>query len=134
MSPGSALPLRPVVEKHPTAALVTVPDDDTGTPIMHDVGVATIERGGDVLRDDRRVEIVSGAFPDTGVVSQRFHSVPIAGMVAADLAEWIWSGGLLRVSSHSRCGHPYVCSAGAQERSGETMNPFPTMAVCQRRG
>jgi hypothetical protein len=60
--------------------------------------------------------------------------VPIAGMVAADLTEWIRSGGLLRFCSHSRCGHPHVGSAGAQARSGETMNPFLTTAVCQRRG
>jgi hypothetical protein len=41
--------------------------------------------------------------------------VAIAGMVAADLAEWIRSGGLLRFSSHSRCGHPHVGSADAQQ-------------------
>src|SRR3712207_9541808 len=101
---------------------------------MHDVCVAPVQGGGDVLWDDRRVKIVPRAFPDTGVIGQGFHAVPIAGMVAADLAEWIRSGGLLRVSSHSRCGHPYVGSAGAEGRSGETMNPFPTTAVCQRRG
>jgi hypothetical protein len=39
--------------------------------------------------------------------------VAIAGVVAADFAEWIRSGRLLRFRSHSRCGHPYVGSAGA---------------------
>jgi hypothetical protein len=77
---------------------------------------------------------VPRAFPDAGVVGQRSHAVAIAGMIATDLAEWIWTGGLLRFRSHSRCGHPYVGSAGAQRSSGETMNPFPTTAVCQRHG
>ena len=40
-------------------------------------------------------------------------------MVAPDLAEWIRSGGLLRFRSHSRCGHPYVGSAGAQEEAAK---------------
>src|SRR5215204_1994367 len=101
-----ALPLCPVVEEYPSAALIAVPYDNTGTPIMHGVGIAAIERGGDVLGDDRRIEIVPRAFPDAGVVSHRSHAVPIARMVAANLAERIRSGGLLRFSSHSRCGHP----------------------------
>src|SRR5215218_6938030 len=115
-----ALPLCPVVEEYPSAALIAVPYDNTGTPIMHGVGVAAIERGGDVIGDDRRIEIVPRAFPDARVVCQRPHAMSIAGMVASDLAEWIRSGGLLRFRSHSRCGHPYVGSAGAQKRSGET--------------
>jgi hypothetical protein len=77
---------------------------------------------------------VPWAFPDTGVVGQRSHAVPIAGMVAADLTEWIRSGGLLRFCSHCQCGHPHAGSAGAQESSGETMNSFLTTAVCQRHG
>src|SRR5215212_4717586 len=129
-----ALPLCPVVEEYPSAALIALPYDNTGTPVMHGVGIAAIERGGNVIGDDRRIEIVPRAFPDAGVVCQRSHAMPIAGMVAANLTERIRSGGLLRFSSHSRCGHPFVGSAGAQERSGETMNPFPTRAVCQRRG
>src|SRR5688572_17190976 len=129
-----ALPLCPVVEDHPAAAFIAVPYDNAGTAIMHGVGITAIERGGNLLGDDRRIEIVPRAFPDAGVVSQRSHAVPIAGMVATDLAEWIRSGRLLCFRTHSRCGHPYVGSAGALRRSGETMNPFPTMAVCQRRG
>src|SRR5215218_6344750 len=101
MSPGSPLPLRPVVEDHPTAALITLAYDDTRAAVMHDIGVAAIQRGGDVLGDDRRVEIVPRAFPDAGMVSHRSHAVPIAGMVAANLAERIRSRGLLRFSSHS---------------------------------
>jgi len=128
------LPLRPVVEDHPAAPLIALAYDDTGTPIMHGVGVAAIQRGGDVLGDDRGKEIVPRAFPDAGVVSQRSHAVAIAGMIAADLAEWIRSRRLLRFRSHSRCGHPSVGSAGARRRSGETMNPFPTTAVCQSPG
>jgi hypothetical protein len=77
---------------------------------------------------------VPRAFPDAGMVCQRFHAVPIAGMVAADLTEWIRARGLLCFRSHSRCGHPYVGSAGAQRGSGETMNPFLITAVCQSRG
>src|SRR5215207_5651560 len=128
-----APPLCPVVEDHPAAPLIALAYDDTGTPIMHGVGVAAIQRAGDVLGDDRRIEIVPRAFPDSGVVSHRSHAMPVAGMVAADLAKWIRSGGLLRFSNHSRCGHPHVGSAGAEERSGETMSPFPTTAVCRRR-
>ena len=64
-----ALPLRPVVEEHSTAALIAVPYDNTGPPIMHDVGIATIERGRDVIGDDRRIEIVPRALPNTGVIS-----------------------------------------------------------------
>src|SRR5215213_10741160 len=75
-----ALPLYPVVEEYPSAALIAVPYDNTGTPIMHGVGIAAIERGGDVLGDDRRIEIVPRAFPDAGVVSHRSHAVPIARM------------------------------------------------------
>ena len=44
-----ALPLRPVVEDHPAAALITLAYDDTRAAVMHDIGVATIQRGGDVL-------------------------------------------------------------------------------------
>ena len=128
-----ALPLRPVVEDHAAAALITLAYDDTRAAIMHDIGVAAIQRGGDVFGDDRRIEIVPRAFPDAGVVSHRSHAVPIAGMVAADLTERIRSGGLLCFCSHSRCGYPFVGFAGAQERSGETMNSLPTTAVCQRR-
>ena len=83
---------------------------------MHGVGVAAIERRGNPLGDDRRIEIVPRAFPDAGVVGQRSHAVAIAGMIATDLAEWIWTGGLLRFRSHSRCGHPYVGSAGATKK------------------
>jgi hypothetical protein len=109
-----ALPFCPVVEDYPATALIAMPYDNTRTPIVHGIGVAAIQRGSDVVGDDRCIEIVPRAFPDAGVISQRFHAVPIAGMVAADLAEWIRSGGLLRFRSHSRCGHPYVGSAGAQ--------------------
>src|SRR5918998_1916739 len=101
-----ALSLRSVVEDHPAAALVAVPYHDTGTPVMHGIRVATIQRRGDVLGNDRRIEIVPRAFPDAGVVGQWSHAVPITGMIAADLAEWIWSRRLLRFRSHSRCGHP----------------------------
>src|SRR5215210_7407953 len=101
-----ALPVRPVVDEHPTAALIAVPYDNTGTSIVHGVGVAAIQRGGNVVGDDRRVKIVPRAFPDTRVIGQRFHAMPIAGMVAADLTEWIRSRGLQRFSCHSRCGHP----------------------------
>ena len=107
-----ALSLRPVVEDHPTTALITVPYDDTRTPVMHGVGVAPIKRRSDIFGEDRRIEIVPRAFPDARVVSQRSHTVAIAGVVAADLAEWIRSGRLLRFRGHSRCGHPYVGSAG----------------------
>src|SRR5918994_6276892 len=102
-----ALSLCPVVEDHPAAALVAVPHHDTGTSVMHGVRIAAIQRLGDILRDDRRIEIVPWAFPDPGMVCQRSHAVPIAGMVAANLAEWIWTGRLLCFRSHSRCGHPY---------------------------
>src|SRR5215217_5292270 len=101
---GPALPFRSVVEDHPTAAFIAVPYDNTGTSIVHGVGVAAIQRGGNVLGDDRRVKIVPRAFPDPRVIGQRSHAVSIAGMVAADLAEWIRSRALLRFSSHSRCG------------------------------
>jgi hypothetical protein len=109
-----ALPFCPIVEDYPTAALIAVSYDNTRTPIVHGIGVAAIQRGGHVVGDDRCIEIVPRAFPDAGMIRQRLHAVPIAGMVAADLAEWIRSGGLLRFRSHSRCGHPYVGSAGAQ--------------------
>src|SRR5215217_6566046 len=109
-----ALPFCPVVEDYPTAALIAVSYDNTRTPIVHGIGVAAIQGGGHVFGDDRCIEIVPRAFPDARMIRQRFHAVPIAGMVAADLAEWIRSGGLLRFRSHSRCGHPYVGSAGAQ--------------------
>ena len=87
-----ALPLCAVVEDHPAAALIAMPYDDAGAAIMHGVGVAAIEGRGDILSDDRRIEIVPRAFPDAGVIGQRSHSVSIARMVAADLAEWIRSG------------------------------------------
>src|SRR5688500_19541602 len=82
------LPLRPVVEDHPAAALIAVPYDDAGAAIVHGVGVAAIERRGDVLGDDRRVEIVPRAFPDAGVVGQRSHAVASAGRLACDRGEW----------------------------------------------
>ena len=96
-----ALPLCPVVQDYPAATLVSMPNDDTGTPVVHGIRVAAIERGGDVLGDDRRIEIVPRAFPDAGVVGQRSHAMPITGMVAPDFAEWIRSGRLLRFRSHS---------------------------------
>src|SRR3954447_12280541 len=98
-----ALPLCSVVEDHAAAALIALAYDDARAAVMHGVGIAAIQRGSDVLGDDRRIEIVPRAFPDARIVSHRSHTVPIAGMVAADLAERIWSGGLLRFSSHSRC-------------------------------
>jgi hypothetical protein len=113
---GPALSLCPVVEDYSAAPLITVPYDDTRTPVMHGVGIAPIKRRSDILGEDRRIEIVPRAFPDAGVVSQRSHTVAIAGVVAADLAEWIRSGRLLRFHSHSRCGHPYVGSAGALKK------------------
>src|SRR5215210_5186878 len=131
---GPALSLCPVVEDHPTAALVSVAHHDTETPVMHGIRITAIQRLSNILRDDRRIEIVPWAFPDAGMVCQWPHAVPIAGMVAANLAEWIWTGGLLCFRSHSRCGHPCVGSANALGRSGETIILFPTTAVCQRRG
>ena len=63
-----ALPLCPVVEDHPAAALVTLPYYDAGTRVVHGVRIAAIQRLGDILGDYRRIEIVPRAFPDAGVV------------------------------------------------------------------
>src|SRR5215211_2204877 len=117
VSSEPALSLCPVVKDHSAAALVAVPYHDAGTPVIHGVRFPAIQRLGNLLGDDRRIEIVSRAFPDAGIVGQRSHAVPIAGMVAADLAEWIRARGLLCFRSHSRCGHPYVGSADAREEA-----------------
>ena len=63
---------------------------------MHGVGIAAIQRCGHVLGDDGGVQVVPRAFPDAGVVGQRFHAVPVARMGTADLAKWIRSRRLLR--------------------------------------
>src|SRR5829696_3077324 len=109
-----ALPFCPVVEDYPATALIAVPYDNTRTPIVHGIGVAAIQRGGDVGGDDRCIEIVPRAFPDSGVISQRFHAVPIAGMVAADLAEWMRSGCLLLFCKDIQYHHSYLGSNDVQ--------------------
>ena len=88
----SALPLGSVIQDHTAAPLIPLPHHDAGTIVVHGVGIAAVELGGDIVGDDRCVEVMPRAFPDSGVARQRPHTVPIARMSASDIAKRIRSG------------------------------------------
>lgn len=92
-----------VVDDHATLALVTMPNDQPCTAIVHRVLVATLECVGNVLLDELGEDRMTRAGPDMGIPLDRAHPVPISRMTHADFANGIRSG-RCRARRAGRCG------------------------------